>query len=98
VDLLGEARSDVVVRTRAEGVETQRLFALARHGNHDRGPFDLVRLTAGQPPVGVEQYLKMRPGIDMMPTAPGFGPVKTPIAEADAILVMFAERIHGRLP
>jgi hypothetical protein len=25
-------------------------------------------------------------------------PVKTPIAEADAILVMFVERIHGRLP
>jgi hypothetical protein len=25
-------------------------------------------------------------------------PVKTPIAEADAVLVMFVERIHGRLP
>jgi hypothetical protein len=25
-------------------------------------------------------------------------PVKTPIAEADAIVVMFVECIHGRLP
>src|SRR5439155_6968540 len=71
-DLLGEARPDVVVGAHAEGVEAQRLLALAGHGNHDRGPFDLV-LTAGQPPVGVEQYLEMRPGIDLMPAAPVLG-------------------------
>jgi hypothetical protein len=72
-DLLGETRPDMVVRTHTEGVETQRLFALASRGNHDRGPFDLVRLTAGQPPVRVEQYLEMRPGTDMMPAAPVLG-------------------------
>jgi hypothetical protein len=63
----------MVVRAHAEGVETQRLFALAGHGNHDRGPFDLVRLTAGQPPVRMEPYLELRPGIDMMPAAPVLG-------------------------
>src|SRR5205823_12159114 len=63
-DLRGEARPDMVVRAHAEGIEAQRLFALAGDGNHNRGPFDLVRLAAGQPPVGVEQYLEMRPGIE----------------------------------
>ena len=46
-DLLGEARPDVVVGAHTEGVEAQRLLALAGHGNHDRGPFDLVRLATG---------------------------------------------------
>src|SRR4030095_13842880 len=69
-DLLGEARPDVVVRAHTEWVEAQGLVALTGYCNHDRGPFDLVRLATGQPPIGVEQYLKMRPGIDMMPAAP----------------------------
>jgi hypothetical protein len=49
------------------------LLALAGDGNHDRRPFDLVRLTIGQPPVRVEQYLEIWPGIDMMPAAPVLG-------------------------
>src|SRR5262252_9411257 len=52
-----------------EGVEAQRLLALAGNGNHDRGSFDLVRLPT-QPPVGVKQYLELRAGIDLMPAAP----------------------------
>src|SRR5207249_4500150 len=66
-DLLGEARPDVVVGAHTEGVKAQRLLALAGHGNHDRGPLDLVRLAAARPPVGVEQDLEMRPGIDLVP-------------------------------
>src|SRR5205823_8602867 len=33
----------------------------------------LVRLATRQPPVGVEQYLEMRPGIDLMPAASVLG-------------------------
>ena len=66
-DLLGKARPNVVVGAHTERVEAQRLLALAGHGNHDRGAFDLVRLAAGRPPVGVKQYFEMRPGIDVMP-------------------------------
>src|SRR5439155_19766907 len=68
-DLLGEARADVVVGAHAEGIEAQRLLPLARHGYHDRRPHDLV-VAAGQPPVGMEQDLQVRAGIDMMPAAP----------------------------
>ena len=50
--------------------KAQRLLALAGNGNHDRGPFDLVRLPTGQPPVGVKQHLELRAGIDLMPLAP----------------------------
>src|SRR5215831_17558979 len=53
-----------------EGVEAQRLLALAGNGNHDRGPFDLVRLPTGQLPVGVKHYLELRAGIDLMPASP----------------------------
>src|SRR3954454_7723802 len=72
-NLIGEARPDVIMGAHAEGVETQRLLALAGYGNHDRGPFDLVRLAASGQAVGVEQYLEMRPGIDPMPSAPVLG-------------------------
>jgi hypothetical protein len=59
----------VDVSAHAEWVEAKRLLALAVHGNHNRGPLGLVRLAAGQPPVRVEQYLKMRPCIDLVPAA-----------------------------
>jgi len=52
---------------------SKRLLALADNGNHDRGPLDLVGLAAGQPPVRVEQHFEMRPGIDLMKTAPVLG-------------------------
>ena len=34
-DLCGKARPDVIVGAHTEGVEPQRLFALARHRNYD---------------------------------------------------------------
>jgi hypothetical protein len=60
----------VVVSAHTEWVEAQGLLTLTGYCNHDGGPFDLVRVATGQPPIRVEQYLKMRPGIDMMPAAP----------------------------
>jgi hypothetical protein len=57
----------------AERVETQRLLTLAGYGNHDRGPFDLIRLAAGRQAVGVEQYLEIRAGIDLLPSAAVLG-------------------------
>ena len=44
--VLGESgsRPDVKMGAHTEGVEVQRLLAVAGNGNHDRGPFDLVRL------------------------------------------------------
>src|SRR5215469_13344318 len=70
--VLGESgsRPGVKMGAHTEGVEAQRLLALAGNGNHDRGPFDLVRLATGQPPVGVKQHLELRAGIDLMPAAP----------------------------
>src|SRR5207245_7998719 len=51
-----------------EGIEAEGLLPLARDGDHDRGPFDAVRLPAEQLPVGVEHYMQMRPGIDLVPS------------------------------
>src|SRR5262252_8609583 len=70
--VLGESgsRPDVKMGAHTEGVKAQRLLALAGDGNHDRGPFDLVRLPTGQLPVGVKHYLELRAGIDLMPAAP----------------------------
>src|SRR5215469_16661533 len=70
--VLGESgsRPGVKMGAHTEGVEAQRLLALAGNGNHDRGPFDLVRLATSQPPVGVKQYLELWAGIDLMPAAP----------------------------
>src|SRR5439155_18609710 len=63
------ARTDVIVTAHAEGIEAERLLPLARDGDHDRGPFDAVRLPAEQLPVGVEHYMQIWPGIDMVPSA-----------------------------
>src|SRR4029077_13219343 len=62
------ARTDMIVAAHAEGIEAQRLLPLARDGDHDRGPFDAVRLPAEQLPVGVEHYMQMRPAIDLVPS------------------------------
>src|SRR6266446_4989017 len=63
-----QARTDVVVAALAEGIEAERLLPLARDGDHDRGPHDVIRLPAEQLPVGVEHYMQMRPGIDLVPS------------------------------
>jgi hypothetical protein len=42
------------------------LFAGDR--DHDRGPFEVVRLRAEQAPVGVKHYVQMRSGIDAVPS------------------------------
>src|SRR5690348_4043076 len=39
-------RADVIMTSHAEGIEAERLLPLARDGDHDRGPFDFVRLPA----------------------------------------------------
>ena len=62
-------RAYMIVASDAEGIEAERLFPLARHGDQDRGPFDFVRLPAKQLPVGIEHDLQMRPGTDAMPSA-----------------------------
>src|SRR5579884_2170957 len=51
-DLLGQTGPDVEVGAYAERVEAQRLLAFAGDGDHDRGPFDVVRLPAAELPVG----------------------------------------------
>jgi hypothetical protein len=51
----------------AEGIEAERLLPLARDGDHDRGPFDFVRLPAE--PVGIKHNVQVRPGINAMPSA-----------------------------
>ena len=68
-----QARTDVIVTAHAEGIEAKRLLPLARDRDHDRGPHDAVRLPAEQLPVGVEHYMQMRPGIDLMPPAAVLG-------------------------
>ena len=50
----------------AEGIEAERLLPLARDGDHDRGPFDFVRLPAE--PVGIEHNVQVRPGVHAMPS------------------------------
>jgi hypothetical protein len=67
------ARTDVIVAAHAEGIEAEGLLLLARDGDHDGGPFDAVRLPAEQLPVGVEHYMQMRPGIDLMPSVAVLG-------------------------
>jgi hypothetical protein len=86
-DLIGEARPDVIVGAHAERVETQRLVTLAGYGNHDRGPFDLIRLAAGESTIRVEQYLEMGAGIDPMPSAPVLGH-----------LLLYPRSFHGAPP
>src|SRR3984893_12789792 len=68
-----QARTDVIVAANAKGIEAERLLPLARGGDHDRGPFDVVRFPAEQLPVGVEHYMQMRPGIDLMPSVAVLG-------------------------
>ena len=34
----------MIVTAHAEGIKAERLLPLARAGNHDRGPFDAIRL------------------------------------------------------
>jgi hypothetical protein len=63
----------VIVTAHAEGIEAERLLPLAGDGDHDRGPFDAVRLPAKQLPVGVEHYMQMRPGVDVAPSAAVLG-------------------------
>jgi hypothetical protein len=63
-------RADVIVASDAERIEAERLFPLARDGDQDRGSLDFVRLPAEQLPVGIEQNVQMRPGIDAMPSTP----------------------------
>jgi hypothetical protein len=58
---------------RAEGIEAQRLLSLARNRDHDRSPFDVIRLPAEQLSVGVEHDMQMRPGIDAVPSAAVLG-------------------------
>jgi hypothetical protein len=60
-------RSDVIMASRAEGIEPERLLPFARDGDQDRGPFDFVRLLAE--PVGIEHNVQVRPGINAMPSA-----------------------------
>jgi len=66
-------RADVVVAPDAEGIEAERLFPLASHTDQDRRPFDFIRLSAEQLPVGIEHDVQMRPGIDAMPSAARLG-------------------------
>jgi hypothetical protein len=66
-------RTDVIVTTQAEGIEAERLLALARDGHHDAGPLDIVRLPAEQLSVGVEHNMQMRPGLDVVPSAAVLG-------------------------
>src|SRR5271169_6407505 len=61
----------MIVAAHTERIEAQRLLALAGDGNHDRGPLDAVRLPAQ--PVGVEHYLQVRAGIDLVPSAAVLG-------------------------
>src|SRR5215469_3855415 len=70
--VLGESgtRPDVKMGVHTEGSKRSACSRLPATGHHDRGPFDLVRLPTGQPPVGVKQYLELRAGIDLMPLAP----------------------------
>src|ERR1700758_3289594 len=49
-------------------------------------------------PIGTEEPHHSLGLLERLDKAVEQNPVKTPIAEADAILVMFVERIHGRLP
>src|SRR6201981_1639944 len=51
-----------------------------------------------QVPISVEEPHHSLGLLERLDKAVEQNPVKTPIAEADAILVMFVERIHGRLP
>ena len=60
-------RAYMIVASDAEGIEAERLFPLTRDGDHDRGPFDFVRLPAE--PVGIEHNVQVRPGIHAMPSA-----------------------------
>src|SRR5207302_9389547 len=66
--LAAQARTDVVVAALAKGIETERLLPLARDGDHDRLPYDAVRRPAEQLPVGVEHYVQVRSGIDLVPS------------------------------
>jgi len=59
-------RTDVIMASHAEGIEAERLFPLTRDGDHDRGPFDFVRLPAK--PVGIEHDVQVWPGINAMPS------------------------------
>ena len=61
------SRTDVIMASRAEGIEAERLLPLARDGDQDRGPFDFVRLPAE--PVRIEHNVQVRPGINAMPSA-----------------------------
>ena len=93
--VLGESgtRPDVKMGAHTEGVEAQRLLALAGNGNHDRGPFDLVRLPTGQPPVGVKQYLELRAGIDYRSCSDGRG---SPLAMRPALVVAKAKKLPDK--
>jgi len=61
------ARTDVIMASHAEGIEAERLLALAGDGDQDRRPLDFVRLPAE--PAGVEHNVQVRPGINAMPSA-----------------------------
>jgi hypothetical protein len=63
----------MIVAAPAEGVEAQRLLALAGDRDDDRWAFDAVRLPAEQLPVGVKHYVQTWPGIDLVPTVAVLG-------------------------
>jgi hypothetical protein len=49
-------------------------------------------------PIGTEKTHHSFGLLERLDKAVEQNSVKTPIAEADAVLVMFVERVHGRLP
>jgi hypothetical protein len=74
-DLSSEPRTDMVMAAHAEGVKAQRLIALADDRNNDGWAFNPVGLPAKELPVGMEHYMQMRPGIDLVPSTALLGHV-----------------------